>query len=204
MTWFTASPLGIGSAETLRNWYRQAEDAGTRPRVSSDESRSCASCGPTWKECPPTSFTCASDCRKTNASPISSSLASNQMDFGWVNSAKPSAPARQRPSAYEAAWKRSAGKDAGIGAVAALVTPVGLVAGLVGGGLLGSLHHKNLGLDNADCREATCALALSQLTHGSTQNQHLPPAQGCRSDGAAESGAPQAPSPRIWLPDRAS
>jgi hypothetical protein len=46
--------------------------------------------------------------------------------------------------------KRSAGKGAGIGAVAALVTPVGLVAGLVGGGLLGSLHHKNLGLDKAD------------------------------------------------------
>ena len=46
--------------------------------------------------------------------------------------------------------KRSGGKGAGIGAVAALVTPVGLVAGLLGGGLLGSLHHKNLGLDKAD------------------------------------------------------
>jgi hypothetical protein len=46
--------------------------------------------------------------------------------------------------------KRSAGKGAGIGAIAALCTPVGLVAGLVGGGLLGSLHHKNLGLDKAD------------------------------------------------------
>jgi hypothetical protein len=46
--------------------------------------------------------------------------------------------------------KRSSGKGAAIGTVAALVTPVGLVAGLVGGGLLGSLHHKNLGLDKAD------------------------------------------------------
>jgi len=46
--------------------------------------------------------------------------------------------------------KRSTGKGAGIGAIAALVTPVGLVAGLVGGGLLGALHHKNLGLDKAD------------------------------------------------------
>ena len=46
--------------------------------------------------------------------------------------------------------KRSAGKGAGIGAIAALCTPVGLVAGLVGGGLLGSLHHKNVGLDKAD------------------------------------------------------
>jgi hypothetical protein len=32
----------------------------------------------------------------------------------------------------------------------ALCTPVGLAAGLIGGGLLGALHHKNLGLDEAD------------------------------------------------------
>jgi hypothetical protein len=48
------------------------------------------------------------------------------------------------------AGKRSWGKGAGIGAVVALVTPVGLAAGLIGGGLLGGLHHKNLGLDEAD------------------------------------------------------
>ena len=46
--------------------------------------------------------------------------------------------------------KRSWGKGAGIGAVVALATPVGLAAGLIGGGLLGALHHKNLGLDEAD------------------------------------------------------
>ena len=46
--------------------------------------------------------------------------------------------------------KRSWGKGAGIGAVVALVSPVGLAAGLVGGGLLGGFHHKNLGLDEAD------------------------------------------------------
>jgi hypothetical protein len=46
--------------------------------------------------------------------------------------------------------KRTWGKGVGIGAVVALVTPVGLVAGLIGGGLLGAFHHKNLGLDEAD------------------------------------------------------
>lgn len=46
--------------------------------------------------------------------------------------------------------KRSVGKGAGIGAALALFTPIGLGAGLIGGGLLGSLHHKGLGLDQAD------------------------------------------------------
>ena len=50
----------------------------------------------------------------------------------------------------EKVGKRSWGKGAGIGAVVALVTPVGLVAGLIGGGLLGAFHHKNLGLSEAD------------------------------------------------------
>jgi hypothetical protein len=46
--------------------------------------------------------------------------------------------------------KRSWGKGAGIGAVVALVTPVGLAAGLIAGGLVGALHHKNLGLTETD------------------------------------------------------
>jgi hypothetical protein len=46
--------------------------------------------------------------------------------------------------------KRSMGKGAGIGTALALVTPVGLGVGLIGGGLLGALHHKNLGLSEAD------------------------------------------------------
>jgi uncharacterized membrane protein len=46
--------------------------------------------------------------------------------------------------------KRSMGKAAGIGTALALVTPIGLGVGIIGGGLLGSLHHKNLGLDDAD------------------------------------------------------
>jgi hypothetical protein len=46
--------------------------------------------------------------------------------------------------------KRSMGKGAGIGVALALVTPVGLGVGLIGGGLLGALHHKNLGLSESD------------------------------------------------------
>ena len=46
--------------------------------------------------------------------------------------------------------KRSTGKGAGIGLALALFTPVGLAAGVIGGGILGALHHKGLGLDKAD------------------------------------------------------
>ena len=46
--------------------------------------------------------------------------------------------------------KRSVGLGIGIGLVLALLTPIGLVVGLVGGGLLGALHHKGLGIDQAD------------------------------------------------------
>jgi hypothetical protein len=46
--------------------------------------------------------------------------------------------------------KRSMGKGAGIGTAVALLTPVGLGVGIISGGVLGALHHKNLGLDDAD------------------------------------------------------
>lgn len=50
----------------------------------------------------------------------------------------------------EKVGKRSAGKGAGIGLALALLTPVGLGVGVIGGGLLGALHHKGLGLDRED------------------------------------------------------
>ena len=50
----------------------------------------------------------------------------------------------------EKVGKRSSGKGAGIGLALALLTPVGLAAGIIGGGILGALHHKGLGLDKAD------------------------------------------------------
>jgi hypothetical protein len=46
--------------------------------------------------------------------------------------------------------RRSVGKGAGIGLLLALITPVGWVAGVLGGGVLGALHHKGLGLKAED------------------------------------------------------
>jgi uncharacterized membrane protein len=45
---------------------------------------------------------------------------------------------------------RSTGKGVGVGAVLWILGPVGMTAGLVGGALVGALHHKGLGLDEAD------------------------------------------------------
>jgi hypothetical protein len=45
---------------------------------------------------------------------------------------------------------RSGKKGAGIGLVLAVVAPPTLLAGLVGGGILGHFHHKGLGLTDAD------------------------------------------------------
>jgi hypothetical protein len=45
---------------------------------------------------------------------------------------------------------RSTGKGAGVGAVLWLLGPVGVVTGVAGGAAVGALHHKGLGLDEAD------------------------------------------------------
>jgi len=45
---------------------------------------------------------------------------------------------------------RSTGKGVGIGAVLWILGPVGMTAGLAGGAILGALHHKGLGLQEAD------------------------------------------------------
>lgn len=42
--------------------------------------------------------------------------------------------------------KRSIGKGAGIGLLLAVIAPPTLLAGVIGGGLLGAFHHKGLGL----------------------------------------------------------
>jgi uncharacterized membrane protein len=52
----------------------------------------------------------------------------------------------------------SGGKGATAGAVLALLGPVGLGVGVAGGALLGKLHHKDLGLDDADRERLAAAL----------------------------------------------
>jgi hypothetical protein len=46
--------------------------------------------------------------------------------------------------------RRSTGKGAGIGVILAMATPIGLAAGVIGGAALGALHHKGLGVTQAD------------------------------------------------------
>jgi uncharacterized membrane protein len=62
--------------------------------------------------------------------------------------------------------RRSWGKGAGIGLVLGLLTPVGLVVGAVGGGLLGALHHKGLGLSEQDRDRIAAALRNGQAAVG--------------------------------------
>lgn len=45
---------------------------------------------------------------------------------------------------------RSVGKGAGIGLVLAFVSPITAVGGMIGGGALGALHHKGLGMSRED------------------------------------------------------
>jgi hypothetical protein len=66
--------------------------------------------------------------------------------------------------------RRSAGKGASIGFLLALLTPVGLAAGIVGGGILGHLHHKGLGLDEQDRDRITAQLKDGKAAVGVLAN----------------------------------
>jgi predicted flap endonuclease-1-like 5' DNA nuclease len=57
--------------------------------------------------------------------------------------------------------RRSIGKGAGIGLILAAVAPPTLLAGIVGGGVIGSFRHKGLGLNDGDRERLS-----SQLTNG--------------------------------------
>ena len=45
---------------------------------------------------------------------------------------------------------RSMGTGAGIGLILAMLTPVGMAVGVIGGGILGALHHRSLFISKAD------------------------------------------------------
>ena len=54
--------------------------------------------------------------------------------------------------------RRSWGKGAGIGVVLAAISPPTLLVGALGGGVLGALHHKGLGIDSAERDQISTAL----------------------------------------------
>ena len=62
--------------------------------------------------------------------------------------------------------KRSVGKGAGIGLVLAVIAPPTLIAGVVGGAVIGALHHKGLGLNGADRDRIASQLSAGQAAVG--------------------------------------
>ena len=69
--------------------------------------------------------------------------------------------------------RRSWGKGAGIGVVLAALTPVGLLAGVIGGGLIGALHHKGLGIDSDERERLSAALNNGQAAVGALVNSSV-------------------------------
>ena len=61
---------------------------------------------------------------------------------------------------------RSGKKGAGIGLVLAVVAPPTLLAGVIGGGIIGHFHHKGLGLSQADRDRITAELAGGKAAVG--------------------------------------
>ena len=53
--------------------------------------------------------------------------------------------------------RRSVGKGAGIGVILAVFVPPSLLAGAIGGGVLGALHRKGLGLEGKEARDRLAA-----------------------------------------------
>jgi len=61
---------------------------------------------------------------------------------------------------------RSGKKGAGIGLVLAIVAPPTLLAGIVGGGILGHFHHKGLGLTDNDRQRIEAELSSGKAAVG--------------------------------------
>jgi len=71
---------------------------------------------------------------------------------------------------------RSTIKGAGIGVALAMLTPVGLAAGLVGGAVAGALHHKQLGLPEIADTQLETDLAAGKAAVGVLADPHEIPA----------------------------
>jgi uncharacterized membrane protein len=99
---------------------------------------------------------------------------------------------------------RSSGKGAGVGALLWLLGPVGVGVGVAGGAAAGALHHKGLGLDEADrdrisreltdgkaavgvlTKEDDAAVISSRLAEaGGTPEQHAVSDEGLQAAGDA-------------------
>jgi uncharacterized membrane protein len=61
---------------------------------------------------------------------------------------------------------RSTGKGAAIGGVLLLLGPAALGVGIIGGAAAGALHHKNLGLSDADKSRLTTELTAGKAAVG--------------------------------------
>ncbi len=76
--------------------------------------------------------------------------------------------------------KRSVGKGAGIGLVLAIIAPPTLLAGVIGGGVLGALHHKGLGIKEADRERIAAHLAGGRAAVGILVKEDQAPAVSAR------------------------
>ncbi len=72
--------------------------------------------------------------------------------------------------------KRSVGKGAGIGLLLAVIAPPTLLAGVIGGGLLGAFHHKGLGLKGEDRDRIAAQLAGGKAAVGVLASESETPA----------------------------
>ena len=69
--------------------------------------------------------------------------------------------------------RRNVGKGAGIGLLLAVIAPPTLLAGVIGGGVLGAFHHKGLGLRPADRDRIASQLTGGQAAVGVLVNRDM-------------------------------
>jgi uncharacterized membrane protein len=68
--------------------------------------------------------------------------------------------------------KKTIGKGAGIGLALAMLTPVGLAAGVVAGGVLGAMHKKGLGLTDDNRAQLEASLKDGKAAVGALVEPH--------------------------------